>query len=440
MSITTQDVTRFTPGTPRTTGAVLLASDGQGRADTTARTARHAAEALGATLAVVGVVPPMPVQSLGDDLVAAAPALRAERIAECEGAIAARLAPVLGAPEAWSLDVREGRIGESIAQAAHDAQAALVVVGTGAHGLLDRIAGEEVAVSVVRHADVPVLVVPRTAVPATFRTAVVGMDFSAASVRAAECAARLLHAAGPGAALVLVHVRPPLPERSATSGADASAPGSALAHRVDRLRALLAPVAGPHVVMDARVVAGGIVEELTRVATEVHADLVAVGTHGPTWLERLLLGSSATTLVREATRTVLVAPMPEARERLRLELAVGGAVAASSAPEWGPVLDAFTGRNRGRPIRVECTLPMTRSFRLAVRDGRLGAVTWDPRARRVELVVDAPGSSGARLTHAIDEVTGVEIVADDAHHDRTLIVDAADALLVIDLLDAAPTG
>jgi K+-sensing histidine kinase KdpD len=56
---------------------------------------------------------------------------------------------------------------------------------------------------------------------------------------------------------------------------------------------------------------GSAAEEIIRYATEQAMDLIVMGTHGRTGLERLLMGSVAEQVVRGAPCSVLVAKMPK---------------------------------------------------------------------------------------------------------------------------------
>jgi nucleotide-binding universal stress UspA family protein len=84
-----------------------------------------------------------------------------------------------------------------------------------------------------------------------------------------------------------------------------------------RLAALPAP--GGNVALDRRVVEGDAAEVTLRLAKELHADLIVMGTHGRTGLGRLLMGSVAERVLREANCPVLTVkatvpvPAPEGR-------------------------------------------------------------------------------------------------------------------------------
>ena len=58
-------------------------------------------------------------------------------------------------------------------------------------------------------------------------------------------------------------------------------------------------------------------EEIEEAATEEGADLVVVGTHGRTGLERLIIGSVAESVVRTAPCPVLTVKPPPSRETVR---------------------------------------------------------------------------------------------------------------------------
>ena len=58
---------------------------------------------------------------------------------------------------------------------------------------------------------------------------------------------------------------------------------------------------------------GPTVDEVNRVAQELNADLIVVGTHGRRGLSRALLGSVAEGVIRTSTRPVLAIHAPQAK-------------------------------------------------------------------------------------------------------------------------------
>jgi nucleotide-binding universal stress UspA family protein len=91
----------------------------------------------------------------------------------------------------------------------------------------------------------------------------------------------------------------------------AASPGVLLASAREQLDGLPLPHTG--VRAERRVEEGDAVEVILRVAQEVRADLIVMGTHGRTGLGRLLMGSVAELVVRKAGCPVLTvkAPFPE---------------------------------------------------------------------------------------------------------------------------------
>ena len=132
------------------------------------------------------------------------------------------------------------------------------------------------------------------------------VDFSEPSRLALARAAAL--ASRGGADLLLVHVyEVPQPAGELLVAAvDLTGPAAAEAERTMRgwveeaTRLRGAPVR-------ARILAGQPALEVTQAAVEAGCDLVVVGTHGRTGVKRLVLGSVAERIVREARCDVLVA-------------------------------------------------------------------------------------------------------------------------------------
>jgi nucleotide-binding universal stress UspA family protein len=196
----------------------------------------------------------------------------------------------------------------------------------------------------MRAAEVPVLTLAPEAT-GTLRRAVVGIDFSAASVRAARTALALLEPVagvptplGDGEdarrILTLVHVRSagrrPLSgavDRDAGYDADVRA-------RFARLCDLLRPLAPRGVTLETRLRTGGVWARLADTVRQTHAQLVAVGTHGPGRIERPVAGSVAVDALRQMPTSVLVTPPPDATERMQLERYLAGQLTLDEPEDW----------------------------------------------------------------------------------------------------------
>jgi nucleotide-binding universal stress UspA family protein len=238
--------------------------------------------------AVHGVLAPSPLASNEDGRL------------ELLGVLRETLAAVPGT-EQWEKRAVIGMPASVINGLAGDAPRALILMGLGHHGRLDRLFGGETTVPVIQHAKVPVLVVASDArvLP---RRAVAAVDFSEASMAAAAVAAELLDDDG---TLTLAHV---------DSFGDAKAqPGDLVdlyrAGARARLDAALRQVQRrTHRRVNGTSLHGEIAEALLEYAGRAKCDLIALGGHELGLVDRILLGSIRTKVVRGAKCSVLIAP------------------------------------------------------------------------------------------------------------------------------------
>ncbi|RKQ87163.1 nucleotide-binding universal stress UspA family protein [Solirubrobacter pauli] len=124
-----------------------------------------------------------------------------------------------------------------------------------------------------------------------------------------------------GASAVVAHVHPPPPSDEAGALARVALSDAMLSEGLKRMRAD-AEAAGRRTVDEGVAIAGvaGLPaeselrfaltpwRELRALAEEVDADVLVAGTHGPHPVERMILGSTASSLVHHAERPLLVVP------------------------------------------------------------------------------------------------------------------------------------
>jgi nucleotide-binding universal stress UspA family protein len=225
-----------------------------------------------------------------------------------------------------SVMIEDGAPDETIVKQTDVVGADLIVVGAlGATGLRHRLFGG-VAEKVVRRAHVSVLV----ARPGLETGRILfATDFSSPAEPAAQVAAD--EAVRRCAGITIVHsIELVGPELAMTE--PTALPPIAITYPIAEMRAavekrLAATLVHLGIAGEIAVREGPPSEAIVRVASEQHADLVVVGTTGRTGIDRLLLGSVALKVVREASCSVLVArPAPQARRR------TGAEQPASSAP------------------------------------------------------------------------------------------------------------
>jgi nucleotide-binding universal stress UspA family protein len=130
-------------------------------------------------------------------------------------------------------------------------------------------------------------------------------DFSDRSENAFHLACSL--ARDYGARLVILHVVVP-PMVVYGEGVVPPEPDLLLQEANDQLNRLPIPQEG--IRTERRFQEGDSVAEILRVAQDINADLIVMGTHGRTGLARLLMGSVAEQVVRQASCPVLTVTAP----------------------------------------------------------------------------------------------------------------------------------
>lgn len=140
-----------------------------------------------------------------------------------------------------------------------------------------------------------------------FQRILVGLDFSEESRCALQEAASL--ASQSGASLSLVHVVEPVfgpPDVALVSMTGNLSEERMIKRAGEELRELETLIPPACRVVETAVRCGIAFFEITEAARALGADLIVIGTHGRTGLERALLGSTAEKIVRHAPCPVLV--------------------------------------------------------------------------------------------------------------------------------------
>jgi len=202
-----------------------------------------------------------------------------------------------------ALVARRGRPGVVLDAVAREYGAGLVVVGGRHHGALARGLGGSTAHHLVRTSAAPVLVVeasgrkPRRVLVATGLFAAAGPTLSTAKRYAdlLEAQLRVVHVVEPAKFPTVVPLSLDMTVFEERSRVE-----------FDRLMKLELP----HVPLDDRVVRRGSAdEEIAEEAAAWHADLVVLGSHGKSWVDRLLIGSTTERLLNRLPTSLLVIPI-----------------------------------------------------------------------------------------------------------------------------------
>jgi nucleotide-binding universal stress UspA family protein len=263
--------------------------------------ALHVAAAIarrsGAIVQVLTVSTPFP-HAVGVADVTLPPMADEENRRVALGAVKMRLANVADT-EQWNVQAVVGWPGEAIVDAAERWPASLIVLGKGAHHAWDRLFGPETAISVARHARAPVLAVAPSArkVPSRVLAAI---DFTKSSVNAAKLAARIM---APNGTLMLAHVSA-FDDSSAGEGSLASLYDTGVADKLDECKREIHRESQRHV--ETVVLTGEVVTRLVEYANRERCDLIAVGGHHLGFVDRILMGSVRSGVLRSAPCSVLI--------------------------------------------------------------------------------------------------------------------------------------
>jgi len=206
-------------------------------------------------------------------------------------------------------DIHRAILGQAEARAAD-----LLVIGSHGRWGFERLLLGSVTEKVIRKAPCPTMVVPRHAPdaspdePVQFRRVLCPVDFSDASIRAAEYALAVAEEAD--AQLTLLHViEIPLGLREYAPGAEISLDSIRDAREADcrrRLGQLIPEQARAYCTVEIAIREGGVHREILKVAGERHADLIVMGVQGRSAIDRITFGSNTARVTRGATCPVLI--------------------------------------------------------------------------------------------------------------------------------------
>jgi nucleotide-binding universal stress UspA family protein len=260
------------------------------------------AQATGAECYFVHGTRAMVTSSAAVEFVADVEALLEQQVEAARIGVAAALERVLPPEALRRLEVRLGRGAAVVTQAAREHQAGLIVLGGKHHSALGRWMGGSTAHHVLRATDIPLLVTGER--PHPIRRILVAADLSYAAQPTLEAAFRLARAVG--ADVRVLHVIEPLPVLAEMplvfdqEGFYREAEQRFARH----LELLLAGSPAEAVTRQ-----GFATETIAREAQDWQADLVALGSHGKGWMDRLLLGSTTERLLDQLPASLLVVPV-----------------------------------------------------------------------------------------------------------------------------------
>jgi nucleotide-binding universal stress UspA family protein len=244
------------------------------------------------------------------------------RCERAERMLAAMLAPEDRDDLDLDIAVAMGDIVTEIATVAHRERADVVVMGTHGRSLFGRWLTGSVTQALLRKIDVPILTVCHPARPLTFERIVFATDLGASSNEGAEFAMDLANTLNAG--LVVAHVidkRPAVtyetPEVAAVFNAERN---RAIDQTESSFLQIEAEARKRNVKVETVIAEGIPAEAISRIADEHSADLIVMAISKKSRMDRILVGTTAEQVIREARVPVLSVPVRSVAERREHEI------------------------------------------------------------------------------------------------------------------------
>src|SRR6186713_1851591 len=141
-------------------GPILVATDGTKSAESALRAAATMARHAEADVVVLSVLEGLPLVA-GDYGMIIPPIDTDEtRRQALLGRVRDQLNALGSGTAGWKIEIRDGDPATTIARAASELGARVIILGLGHHDLFDRIFGGETTIHTLRHTKIPVLAVP----------------------------------------------------------------------------------------------------------------------------------------------------------------------------------------------------------------------------------------------------------------------------------------
>lgn len=382
------------------TRTVLVATDGTPAALGALRFGKRLAEEKACDIHVLGVVEPVPVFDAGFMVALPEVELYESRRDALRKEILSQVEEITGTDAGWPVSVEAGVPGPRIVKFAEGIGAEVILMGLGRHGPMDRVFGTETALQILRISHIPILAVPES-LQALPRSALMGVDFSLFSQRAAQAAVGVLK---PPWEVHLSHVLSGmefLPTLSEEWREDYEE------ELLERLRGLAANLPKPTgCQIHLHVLEGEPARELLAFAESREVDLLVAGSHGHSFVGRLLMGSVSSRLIRAAQVPVLVVPPAEPSDEVLAE-----EEPREEARGWARELNEFTRANAGRRTTLRVEDPDLGPQECG-RNFPLWGIDYDPKKDRINIMLGRSGTVEGHLTHSLQGPREVQVVRD----------------------------
>jgi nucleotide-binding universal stress UspA family protein len=318
---------------------------------------------------------------------------------------------------AWPVENRVGVPAAEIAQSAQEHGAGLIIVGASRHGLLDRVMGEETASRIVQLGNIPLLVASEGIQRLPHRVAV-AMDLDPSQLGDLPPVLSLF---GPAARVACVHVQRRENFPGSDSSAFARAYESAVTESFGVTQAAISKVPGMRA--DLIRLSGDPATELLRYVEHAKVELLVLGLRRHYGLGRLLGGSVALKVLRDATCSILIVP-ESVGAAIRNDQKKGTqntTLTTYDAAMWPSQLKQFTRRNAGRHATLEVDGPAVGAFVQVANLPFIGA-DYDHRDGRVEILLGDFARSERHFARSIPNPDSISVLRGLGSKDDALCV------------------
>jgi hypothetical protein len=177
------------------------------------------------------------------------------------------------------------------------------------------------------------------------------------------------------------------------------------------------------ITINTRLLHGDVGATIAAFAHDVGAGVIACGGRRHSFVERMLLGSVSTELIRRAECAVVVVPDRGHESTEEVLPMVGGVVESWDTDAWPGLIERFGRRNGGRPTRLRFKAASPQGAGSVESGYRLVDSSFDRAASRAEIVLSDPESTSSQLSHRISNVRAVMVSTDAAGRDTALRLD-----------------
>ena len=302
----------------------------------------------------------------------------------------------------------------SVAQAATQRGAQLVVTGRTHRRYVERVMRGETPLGIARTTGIPVLAVPPIMPGRLPHRIVVAVGLGDAAAAIGPVARALFNDA---VEVHLVHVSaPPLPRHERELRAEEMADDTSIEHAFERARAAWDLPAD--VSTDTHVLVGEPYRELQAFADGVDADLVVGGMTLLPAARHVPRRSLARRLYRRSTRAILIVPVGELRDRRPQR---SRAVTALDEARW-PELLVHVGRRNARRLTSIAIVDRIGAAHLLALAQPLAALSYDRRSQAVVVTLGDPARPERHLAHRVTRPIAVALHRTPSGHDDGLLI------------------